>query len=121
MGTERIELGKQGEEAAADFLKKNGYKIIQRNYKNKLGEIDIIAKDKETICFIEVKTRTNFNFGLPQEAVGFHKQKKLNRIALSYMKQYNLLDSPARFDIVSVVFKQDNKSEASLIKDAFSQ
>jgi len=121
MGTDNIELGKKGEECAADFLKKNGYKIIQRNYRNKLGEIDIIAKDKNTLCFIEVKTRTSLDFGLPQEAVNFYKQKKLNRVALSYLKQYNLLDKPARFDIVSVVFKEDNKAEVGLIKDAFTQ
>lgn len=121
MGKERIELGKKGEELALDFLKKQGYRIIQSNYKNKLGEIDIIAKDKGTICFIEVKARASARFGLPAEAVNFYKQKKLNRIALSYLKQYNLLDVPARFDIVSVIFGYDNKPELSLIKDAFTQ
>jgi putative endonuclease len=115
-----IELGRKGEERAVDFLKKNGYRIIQRNYKNKLGEIDIIAKDKDTLCFIEVKTRVNLNFGLPQEAVNFYKQKKLNKVALSYLKQYNLLNIPARFDIVSVIINNQNKVEINIIKDAFS-
>ncbi|MDD5291790.1 MAG: YraN family protein [Candidatus Omnitrophica bacterium] len=119
MGRERIELGKEGEEKAANFLRKKGYGILERNYKNKIGEIDIIAKDKDTICFIEVKARTSLKFGLPEEAVTFSKQKKLNRIALGYLKHYNLLEAPARFDIVSVMFNSDNKAQISLIKDAF--
>ena len=120
MSREKIELGKRGEDIAADSLKQNGYRIIQRNYKNKLGEIDIIAKDRKTLCFVEVKTRTNLKFGHPQEAVTLHKQKKLNKVALSYLKQYNLLNFPARFDTVSVVFNNQNKIEIKIIKDAFS-
>jgi putative endonuclease len=120
MGNEKIELGKKGEEHAVGFLKKSGYRIIQRNYKNKLGEIDIIAKDKNTLCFIEVKTRTSLRFGLPQEAITFRKQKKLNKVALSYLKQYNLWDVPARFDTVSVVLNNQDKIEINIIKDVFS-
>ncbi len=120
MSNTNIELGKKGEDEAVKFLQKQGYKIIQRNYKNKLGEIDIIAKDGKTLCFIEVKTRTNLNFGYPQEAITQQKQKKLNRVALSYLKQYNLLNFPARFDIASVMFTNQNKTEIEIIKDAFS-
>lgn len=120
MSREKLELGRKGEDATADFLKQKGYKIIQRNYKNKLGEIDIIAKDRKTLCFVEVKTRTNFRFGYPQEAVTRHKQKQLNKVALSYLKQYNLLNTPARFDIASVIFNNQNKFEIKIIKDAFS-
>jgi putative endonuclease len=120
MSSTNIELGRQGEEAAVEFLKSHGYKIVQRNYKNKLGEMDIVAKDGKTLCFIEVKTRTNLNFGYPQEAVTRQKQKKLNRVALSYLKQYNLLNFPARFDIASVMFNNQNKAEIEIIKNAFS-
>jgi len=120
MSKARLELGKRGEEATADFLRKKGYRIIERNYKNRLGEIDIIAKDKKTLCFIEVKTRTSLRFGYPQEAVTERKQKKINRVALAYLKQYNLLQISARFDIVSVIFNNQNKTEIKIIKDAFS-
>lgn len=120
MDTSRIEIGKSGEEAAVGFLRKRRYKIIQRNYKNKLGEIDIIAKDGDTLCFIEVKTRSSFKFGYPQEAVTLTKQKKINKVALSYLKQYNLLNIPARFDIISVVLNSQNKFDIEIIQDAFS-
>lgn len=116
----KIEIGKMGEDVAVNFLKRKGYKIIQRNYKNKLGEIDIIAKDSSALCFIEVKTRTNLKFGYPQEAITAAKQKKINKVALSYLKQYNLLNIPARFDIVSVVSNNQNKFDIEIIKDAFS-
>jgi len=120
MGNTKLELGRKGEEAAVNLLKRRGYKIIEQNYKNKLGEIDIIAKDKKTLCFIEVKTRTNLKFGYPQEAVTATKQKKINKVALGYLKQYNLLTIPARFDIVSVVSNNQNKFDIEIIKDAFS-
>jgi putative endonuclease len=120
MSTSRIEIGRSGEEAAVEFLKQNGYRIIQRNYKNKLGEIDIVAKDDNTLCFIEVKTRTSFTFGYPQEAITLTKQKKINKVAMSYLKQYNLLNNPARFDIISVVLNNQNKFDIDIIKDAFS-
>ncbi|MFC1645555.1 YraN family protein [Candidatus Omnitrophota bacterium] len=120
MNNTKLELGRKGEDAAVDFLKRKGYKIIERNYRNKLGEIDVIAKDSNTLCFIEVKTRTNFKFGYPQEAITNFKQKKINRVALSYLKQYNLLNISARFDIISVVFNKQDKFDIEIIKDAFS-
>lgn len=118
MSKDRLELGKSGEDVAVDSLEQNGYKIIQRNYKNKLGEIDIIAKDKNTLCFIEVKSRTQLNFGHPKEAIGTFKQRQLNKVALSYLKQYNLLNISARFDVVSIIFNQ-NKTDVEIIKNAF--
>lgn len=115
----KLEIGKRGEDAAVDFLKRKGYRIIERNYKNKLGEIDIIAKDNNTLCFIEVKTRTSLDFGYPQEAITAAKQKKINKVALSYLKQYNLLSISARFDIISVISNNQNKFDIEIIKDAF--
>ena len=93
---------------------------IEGNYKNKLGEVDIVAKDNETLCFIEVKTRTSLRFGYPQEAVTLSKQKQLNKVALSYLKQYNLFHIPSRFDIVSVLFNNQEKIQIGIIKNAFS-
>lgn len=120
MSNAKLELGRRGEDAAVDFLKRKGYKVLERNYRNKLGEIDVIAKDSNTLCFIEVKTRTNFKFGYPQEAITTFKQRKINRVALSYLKQYNLLNISARFDIISVVFDNQDKIDIEIIKDAFS-
>jgi len=111
-------LGRSGEEAAANFLKKNGYKILARNYKSRLGEIDIIAKDKDTLAFIEVKTRLSDKFGLPQEAVMKSKQRQISKAALSFLKEKNLLHEKARFDVVSVEYSQD-KPKLDLIKNAF--
>lgn len=113
-----IELGKSGEEIAVLHLKKKGYRILQRNFKNSLGEIDIIAKDKNTYCFIEVKTRTNLDKGLPQEAITRSKQHKLCKVAVSFLKSRKLLDSSARFDIVAVI-KTPDTEEVELIQDAF--
>jgi putative endonuclease len=118
MSRDRIELGRAGEEMAADFLRNNGYRILFSNYKTKLGEIDIIAKDKDTICFVEVKTRATEKFGFPQEAVSFIKQRQIAKAALTFLKDKSLLDKKARFDVVSVMLA-DARPKIKLIKDAF--
>jgi len=111
-------LGKRGEEAAAGLLKDNGYKILARNYRTKLGEIDIIARDKGTICFIEVKTRQSERFGLPAEAVSYSKKRQISKTAVLFLKERKLLDKKARFDVVSVLYSKD-RPRLDLIKDAF--
>jgi len=118
MSRDRIELGRAGEETAADFLRNNGYRILFLNYKTKLGEIDIIAKDKDVICFIEVKTRVTDKFGLPQEAVSPAKQRQIGKAALVFLKEKKLLDKKARFDVVSVIYAQ-GRSKIDLIQNAF--
>lgn len=118
MSKKHLYLGKSGEESAAAFLKNNGYKIIARNYKNKLGEIDIIARENDTICFIEVKTRGSDRFGLPQEAISGLKQRKISKVALSFLKDNNLLNQKARFDVISVMYAHDSP-KLDLIKNAF--
>ena len=118
MSKERVSLGDLGEKLAADFLKKNGYKILCRNYKTKLGEIDIIAKDRETICFVEVKTRSSDRFGLGSEAVYVVKQKQIAKAALVFLKEKKFLDKKARFDVVSLNCSY-SEPKIDLIKDAF--
>ena len=116
-----INLGRSGEELASEFLKKLGYRILFNNYRSCLGEIDIVARDKDAICFIEVKTRSSKEFGLPQESVTRQKQKKLARLATAFLKEKNLLEQSARFDVVSVVLAPDNqKPEIEVFKNAFS-
>jgi len=115
---ENLYLGKKGEDAAAVLLKENGYKILVRNYKTRLGEIDIIAIEQDTLCFIEVKTRASLSFGSPLEAVSIPKQRQISKAALMFLKEKNLLNKKARFDVVSVVYSKD-KPKLDLIKNAF--
>jgi len=115
---ENLFLGQSGETLALDFLKDNGYKILSKNYKSKLGEIDIIAKDKEAICFVEVKSRTSDKFGLPCEAVTNSKQRQICHTALMFLKEKKLFDKKARFDVVSILYSQ-GKPKIDLLKNAF--
>lgn len=97
-------LGASGEQQAAEFLKEKGYKILETNFSNKIGEIDIIAKNKEFVVFVEVKARSTKAFGLPSEAVNFHKQQKIHQVALSYLKSKKILEKvQCRFDVVEVL------------------
>ena len=115
---QKKELGKKGEEVALRFLKKRGYGIIEKNDVCKLGEMDIIAKEKDTLVFIEVKTRTSTAFGPPQLAVNLSKQRQLSKVALNYLKEKHLEDVKARFDVVAILLGQKGE-EIELIKDAF--
>ena len=108
-------LGKVGEEKAAKYLKKQGVKVIARNYKNAFGEIDIIAKDGEYTVFIEVKTRTGEMFGTPAEAVDFRKRQKYALIAKAYLAAKGLFDTAVRFDVIEIENEKINH-----IIDAFS-
>ena len=115
---EKKELGKKGEELALRFLKKKGYQIIEKNYACKMGEMDIIAKEKDTLAFIEVKTRTSTTFGPPQLAVNSTKQRQLSKVALNFLKEKQLEDVKARFDVVAILFGP-KVEKIELIKDAF--
>lgn len=112
-------FGKSGEETAVSFLKSRGYKILKRNYKTKLGEIDIIAKDGDTWVFVEVKTRHTDKAGLPFEALSTLKQRQISKAALAYLKENNLLDQKARFDAVSIIQAAQDKPRIDLLKNAF--
>jgi putative endonuclease len=113
-----LEFGKQAEDAAVKFLKGQGYRVIKRNYKTKFGEIDIIGKDKNIICFVEVKARHSKLFGEPAEAVSAVKQRQISKAAICYLKENNLLEHSARFDVVSLLYT-NVFPEIDLIKDAF--
>ena len=116
--TQNREVGKKGEEVALRFLKKNGYRILQRNYVCKLGEVDIIAREKDTLAFVEVKTRTSTTFGPPQLAVNASKQMQLSKAALSFIKEKRLEEMNARFDVVAILLRPEGE-EIELIRDAF--
>jgi putative endonuclease len=100
-------LGDQGERAAVRFLRKLGYRIVAKQYRNSFGEVDVIAQDKETIVFVEVKTRKSTLDGQPFEAVDRRKQDKITRTALAWLKKHQRLEHRARFDIVSIVWPDD--------------
>ena len=112
-----MHLGKEGEDLAVRHLKKKGYRIIERNYKNPLGEIDIIAYESGSVVFIEVKTRSTDEFGMPVEAVHRKKQEKMKQVALMYLKRFKT-EMPARFDVVSV-YAGRVEAEVEIIKNAF--
>jgi putative endonuclease len=117
-GPGRIRTGKQGEDIAVTYLKKRGYHIIERNYTCLFGEIDIVAKDGDTLVFVEVKSRKSENFGDPQVAVGLEKQKKMSRISLKYLEEKTLYPCNARFDVVAIKMLPVGNT-VELIQNAF--
>ncbi len=114
-------LGDKGERTAVKLLKESGYTILSRQYETDLGEIDIIALDGETVVFIEVKTRKNDSKGQPFEAVTLQKQRQLTRLASTFLKQHQLLNQPARFDVISIIWQSDQSvPEIQHFQNAFS-
>ncbi len=103
-----IITGKIGETIASKYLLQKGFLIISCNYKNALGEIDIIVKDKKYYVFVEVKTRSSKKFGNASEAVTKFKQQKIRQIASLYLKQKKLIDAPCRFDVIEVYDNEIN-------------
>jgi len=116
---QKKELGKRGEDIAIKFLKEKGYRIIERNYRCPMGEVDVVAEDKETLVFVEVKTRTSTNFGLPEEAVSYRKKQHLSRIASFYLLYHKIKEANCRFDVVSILMESDKIKDIHLIKNAF--
>lgn len=115
--TNNIDKGKKGEALAKTFLINKGYTIVETNYKNKIGEIDIIAKLNDIIIFVEVKTRTNLNYGYAFEAVDQRKQRKIINTSLVYIKYKNLNNHQFRYDIIEVYLA--NKLIINHIENAF--
>ncbi len=116
-----VGFGKTGEEAAAAFLKQNGYRILEMNFRTKTGEIDIVAEHKNTVAFVEVKTRSNLNYGRPEIAVNKVKQRKLLRVAELFLAKYKITERSSRFDIVAISGdpKEPENWEFRLTQDAF--
>ena len=94
--------GQEGEQLAVRHLKRLGYRIICRNYRSPLGEIDIIARHRGVLVFVEVKSRSTETFGSPKLAVTLAKQRKLSQVAWHYLQQHNLTEASARFDVVTI-------------------
>lgn len=109
------ELGNIGEQIAVEYLEKNNYKILKRNFYCKQGEIDIIAKESQEIVFVEVKTRSGIDFGQPSEAVNSVKLKHMYRVAKFFLYKSNCMNCFIRFDVIEVLIK-DGKFQVNHIK-----
>ena len=118
MTQDRLSLGKMGEDLAVTQLKAMKYQILERNYRCPLGEMDIIAREKGSLVFVEVKTRATKDFGGPAAAVHEKKQRQLSRVALLYLNQKKIRDIPARFDVVAVDFS-GTEPRIEVIQNAF--
>ena len=111
-------LGKAGEEAALQFLKKKKFRIVEKSFCFLRGEIDIIAYDRKTLVFLEVKSRRSHKYGFPEEALTPAKQKQLRKVALGYCTLNKIQDIECRFDVISITYS-DNGLTLSHIKNAF--
>ena len=109
----------KGEALAVEFLKQHNYRVIERNFRCKSGEIDIIAQDQDTFCFIEVKTRSTGQFGSGFDAITSSKQRKLVKSALWYCAMHDCAHVSIRFDIVVIQYSYSGQSHLELLKDAF--
>ena len=101
--SDKISLGKKGEEIALAYLKSKKYKIIEKNLRNRFGEIDIIANDHGTLVFIEVKTRTSEAFGSPIQGINERKQERLRQLAMRYLAEKSLVEQEVRFDVLGIL------------------
>lgn len=114
-----LALGARGEAIAAAYLGRRGFDIIERNFRCKGGEVDIIARDGGTYVFIEVKTRRNDYFGVPQEAVTPFKQRQISKAALTWLSKKKLYEAPARFDVVAIILSGAVVADVEHIANAF--
>ena len=115
-----LRRGARGEKLARRFLRRNGYKILYRNFRGRSGgEIDIVCRDNDTLVFVEVKTRGREDFGRPVEAVDREKRKRISRGALAWLRMLDNPDILFRFDVVEVIIADDAKPRLELIKNAF--
>ena len=113
------DLGKSGEEIALNYLEDKKYKIIARGFRLFRGEIDIVAFDRKTLVFVEVKTRKSRDFGLPEESVTPSKQRQIRKIAQGFLAKNNFQDLECRFDVISLFFNENKGYSVRHIKNAF--
>ncbi len=114
----RKTLGDQGEKYAASYLKRRGYRILERNYRTKRGEVDLVVQEGDTLVFVEVKTRRNAEYGSPQVAVNSQKQKQISHAAISYLQSHRCFDKPCRFDVIGIIWS-DTDVKIEHIQNAF--
>lgn len=120
MGTERIELGRRGEQAAREYLERKGYWIIAQNYRCCHGEVDIIAEKEEGLYFVEVKTRKGYSYGMPAEAVTGQKQRRLRYAAAFYVMREARENTELHMDVIEIIVK-DGRFHIRHLKDAITE
>ncbi len=108
--SKHLKIGELGEQKAVELIKEKGYKVLERNVENKYGEIDIVARDKKEMVFVEVRSKTGTNFGLPEETIKHRKKKKLIRNAKRYIN-YKKINRSYRIDVIGVVFNKNKEVE----------
>ena len=114
-------LGQWGEQAALHYLEGQGFKVLATNVRNKIGEIDIVAKEGDAFCFIEVRTKSTDQVGHPFESITQSKKRKIYKAALWYIQENGLYDEPIRFDVVAVIPDMDGgQPSIELLRDAFT-
>jgi len=113
-----LELGKRGETLALKTLRELGYKILESNYRCRLGEIDVVAREGKSLVFVEIKTRRGKSLGYAKEAVHRRKQRQISKVALTYMKENHCEGAKARFDVVAINLGPKG-AEVEVVKNAF--
>jgi putative endonuclease len=114
----RVEFGKRGEDLACEELIRRGYVILDRRFRTRCGELDIVARESNVIVFVEVKARSDGNFGVPFESVTRQKRRRLSQMAATYLFQKHLVDVPCRFDVVGVTGRPDD-CKVEVLRHAF--
>ncbi|GAM11431.1 hypothetical protein OR1_03747 [Geobacter sp. OR-1] len=112
-------VGSQGEDLATAFLEWQGYVILERNYRCKGGEVDIVAKEGKTVVFVEVKTRRTASYGVPQLSVTPFKQRQIMKASLTWLASHRQLEAPARFDVIAIILHGDGEPAFDHIRNAF--
>jgi putative endonuclease len=112
-------LGERGEEIAAAYLKGRKFTIVERNFRCKAGEVDIIAREGNTLVFVEVKTRRTLSFGPPQLAITPFKQRQISKAALTWLAKKKLFDTSARFDVIAIILPDHEVPIIDHIRNAF--
>jgi putative endonuclease len=115
----KVELGMQGQRAAEDFLQGKGWRVLERNFRSKTGEIDLIGQDGAYVVFVEVKYRGQLKYGFPRESVNHAKQLRIKKTAMYYIVKHKLNDQDFRFDVVEV-YNEDGHHNIEHIENAFS-
>lgn len=118
--TDALALGGRGEALAWNFLRKQGYTLLEKNYRTRFGEIDVIARKQGTLVFLEVKTRRHHHFGTPEEAVDWRKRRKLTQVAQAFLQTRGLENQAARFDVLAVSWDGASEPVFHLLEDAFT-
>jgi putative endonuclease len=118
-GRRSRDLGRLGEEKAGEFLRRAGFKKVVSNYRCRLGEIDLVAMEGETLVFVEVKSKTGTFHGRPEEMITSAKRRRLTMLARFFLAERGWLRRPARFDVVTVDWERDREGAVTHYRDAF--